>query len=76
MKQLSLYLITLVATLPAWSQTITTVAGNSSWTDIQNVAVDTQGNIYAADAQKHLVYKTDRLGATTTIAGNNCRILR
>src|SRR5215472_3288932 len=69
MKKLPLYLMTLVAALPAWTQTITTVAGNSSWGDIQNVAVDGQGNIYAADVFKHLVYKTDRLGSTTVIAG-------
>jgi len=69
MKTRSLFLISLVAALPAWSQTITTVAGNSSWSDIQNVAVDNQGNIYAPDAQKHVVYKVDRLGGTTVIAG-------
>ena len=69
MKQISLFIITLMTALPGWSQTITTVAGNSSWSDIQNVAVDNQGNIYAPDAQKHVVYKVDRLGGTTVIAG-------
>ena len=69
MKKTSFFLMTLVAALPAWSQTITTVAGNSSWTDIQTVTVDNQGNIYSADTQKHVVYKVDRLGATSIIAG-------
>jgi uncharacterized protein (TIGR03437 family) len=69
MKRTSIFLITLVAALPAWSQTINTIAGNSSWTDIQNVAADNQGNVYAADVQKHVVYKVDRLGATSIIAG-------
>ena len=69
MKKTSFFLITLVAALPAWSQTITTVAGNSSWTDIQTVTVDNQGNIYSADTQKHVVYKVNRLGATSIIAG-------
>lgn len=69
MKRISLFLMTLAAALPAWTQTITTVAGNSSWSDIQNMAVDSQGNIYAADAQKQVVYKVDKLGATTIIAG-------
>jgi uncharacterized protein (TIGR03437 family) len=60
----------IAATLPAWPQNITTVGGNSSWGDIQNVAVDTAGNLYAADPSKHVVYKVDRLGSTTVIAGN------
>lgn len=53
----------------ASSQNIITVAGNSSWGDAQNVSLDSAGNIYVADPAKHMVYKTDRLGATTTVAG-------
>ena len=59
----------LLAGLPALAQTITTVAGNSSWGQIYNVAVDSSGNLYIADATRHSVYKVDPLGATTTIAG-------
>jgi uncharacterized protein (TIGR03437 family) len=69
MKKISILLLGVAAALPAWSQTINTIAGNSSWSDIQNMAVDAQGNVYAADSGKHVVYKTDKLGATTIIAG-------
>ena len=55
------------------AQTMNTVAGNSSWGDIQNVTVDAAGNIYAADIFYHVVYKVDRLGTTTTVAGNRTR---
>lgn len=68
-KLLQLGLLAIAAASFAWPQTILTVAGNSSWGDIQNVAVDSQGNIYAADVTKHVVYKVDKLGATTTVAG-------
>jgi uncharacterized protein (TIGR03437 family) len=56
--------------LPLWQQNITTVGGNASWGDIQNIALDSAGNLYAADVTKSVVYKVDRLGATTVIAGN------
>lgn len=59
----------LAAATPALPQTITTVAGNSTWGLIYNVTVDSAGNIYAADFTKHLVYKVDRLGSTTVVAG-------
>lgn len=54
---------------PAQPQNITTVGGNSSWSDVQNVAVDAAGNLYVADIGKHVVYKVDRLGSTTIVAG-------
>ncbi len=54
---------------PARSQIITTVAGNSSWGRTTQPAMDAAGNLYAADYDKHVVYKIDRLGATTTFAG-------
>jgi uncharacterized protein (TIGR03437 family) len=60
----------LVLASPARSQTITTVAGNSSWGDVQNVTVDAAGNMYAADVTKAVVYKIDRLGNTAVVAGN------
>ena len=53
--------------LPA--QTITSVAGNSSWGLVYNVSIDAAGNLYAADSTKHQVYKIDPLGGTTVIAG-------
>jgi uncharacterized protein (TIGR03437 family) len=60
----------ILATAPGWSQTINTVAGNSSWGDIQNIAVDAAGNLYAADVTQAVVYKVDRFGGTTVVAGN------
>ena len=54
----------------AQAQTITTVAGNSTWGQVYNVAVDNAGNLYVPDYTKHVVYKVDTLGATTTFAGN------
>jgi uncharacterized protein (TIGR03437 family) len=59
----------LVLTIPAWAQTISTVAGSSTWGNVEDVFVDSAGNIYAADTLQHVVYKIDRLGATTIIAG-------
>jgi len=50
-------------------QTITTVAGNSSWGAIYNVTVDGNGNLYVPDFTKHAVYKVDPSGITTMVAG-------
>ena len=36
------------------AQTITSVAGNSSWGQIYNVSLDAAGNLYAADYTKRL----------------------
>ncbi|WP_051670186.1 hypothetical protein [Bryobacter aggregatus] len=55
--------------LVSTAQTITTVAGNTSWGRIYNVSVDTAGNIYNADYTKHYVYKTDPFGVVTILAG-------
>jgi uncharacterized protein (TIGR03437 family) len=63
-------LFALTAVLAVEAQTINTVAGNSSWSNIQNVTVDAAGNLFIADAGKHVVYKVDRLGNTATVAGN------
>jgi NHL repeat len=63
-------LLTLALATPVRSQNITTVAGNSSWGDIQNVTVDAAGNLYAADVTKAVVHKVDRFGSTTIVAGN------
>jgi uncharacterized protein (TIGR03437 family) len=54
---------------PLGAQTVTTVAGNSSWGVLYNVAVDRAGNLYVADPLRHSVYKTDPLGVTVVIAG-------
>jgi len=62
-------LLALAWAIPAQPQDINTVAGNSTWGLVYNVKVDSSGNIYTADSTKHLVYKTDPLGATTVIAG-------
>jgi len=55
--------------LPALPQTITTVAGNSTWGQIFSTSLDSAGTLYAADFANHVVYKVDRLGATTVVAG-------
>ncbi len=63
-------LITLfLLSLPALAQTITTVAGNSSWGQVYNVAVDGAGNMYIADASRSYLYKVDPSGVTTVLAG-------
>ncbi|MBI2688941.1 MAG: hypothetical protein HYX27_21775 [Acidobacteria bacterium] len=63
------FLFTLLCALAIHGQTITSVAGNSSWRLVYNVALDSAGNIYTADQGTHQVYKTDLFGATTVIAG-------
>jgi uncharacterized protein (TIGR03437 family) len=55
--------------ISSFGQTISTVAGNSSWGNISDVFVDGAGNIYTTDSIQSVVYKTDRLGAATIIAG-------
>jgi uncharacterized protein (TIGR03437 family) len=62
-------LLALVLAHPAQSQTITTVAGSSTWSPVFDVFVDSAGNIYVADPGNNAVYKVDRQGVTTTIAG-------
>jgi len=59
----------LTSVVPASAQTITSVAGNSSWGLVYNIALDSAGNLYGADQTTHQVYKIDALGATTVIAG-------
>ncbi len=46
------------------------MAGNSTWGAVYNVTLDSAGNMYVADYTKHVVYKIDRLGSTTVVAGN------
>jgi uncharacterized protein (TIGR03437 family) len=56
------------------SQTITSVAGNSSWGQIYNLSIDAARNMYVADFTKNVVYKVDRQGTTTTVvAGTGTR---
>src|SRR5690349_19990209 len=55
--------------VPGFGQTMTTVAGNPSWGNIADVFVDGAGNIYTTDSIQIVVHKTDRLGASTIIAG-------
>ena len=60
---------TLILTGSAYSQIITTSAGNSTWDTPEAVTVDTAGNQYIPDYRNHCVYKVDRLGATSIVAG-------
>ena len=59
----------IIASAPLWAQTVTTVAGNSTWGLFYAQSVDAAGNIYVADSTKHYVYKIDTLGSTTILAG-------
>jgi uncharacterized protein (TIGR03437 family) len=61
--------VALVLAVPGLSQTISTVAGSSTWGNVEDVFVDGAGNIYASDILQSVVYKIDRLGAQTIIAG-------
>jgi uncharacterized protein (TIGR03437 family) len=61
-------LVVLLPAHPGRSQTIATVAGNSTWVSVRDVFVDSAGSMYVADGFGQ-VYKIDRLGVTTTIAG-------
>jgi len=68
-KGFALLIFMLSAAFPAASQTVTTIAGNSSWGRVVQVSLDSAGNIYTADFDGDVVYKIDRLGATTVVAG-------
>jgi serine/threonine-protein kinase len=65
----AIYLLGFTLAIPGLSQTISTVAGSSTWGNVEDVFVDSAGNIYAADTLQTVVYKIDRPGATTIIAG-------
>jgi uncharacterized protein (TIGR03437 family) len=54
---------------PACSQTITTAAANTMLGSATGVALDAAGNIYIADSYSSGVYKVDRLGQITKLAG-------
>jgi uncharacterized protein (TIGR03437 family) len=62
-------LFAFVLACPARSQTITTVAGNSTWSTVQDVSVDSAGNIFTADVGYNVVYKITPQGVTTVVAG-------
>ena len=61
--------LSLALVLPVSAQTITTVGGTSTWGRIYDVAVDAMGNQYIPDGDHHVVYRVDRLGATSVVAG-------
>jgi uncharacterized protein (TIGR03437 family) len=61
--------LVLMMTIGLWGQTVTSVAGNSSWGAVYNVAVDSAGNVYVPDLTAHQVYKTDPQGVTIVVAG-------
>ncbi|MFN0102495.1 MAG: IPT/TIG domain-containing protein [Bryobacteraceae bacterium] len=69
MRFISTLIWTVCLSLSIHAQSITTVAGNSSWGAVYNVGLDSAGNIYVADPAKHQVYKVDPFGATVVIAG-------
>jgi uncharacterized protein (TIGR03437 family) len=61
--------IALLGAAGVWGQTVTSVAGNSSWGAVYNVTVDAAGNLYVPDATAHQVYKIDPQGVTVVFAG-------
>src|SRR5215813_3081166 len=64
----------LVLALPALAQTITTVAGNSTWSNqLLDFTLDAAGNLYVADAVRSYIYKVTPQGVTTNFAGNGTR---
>jgi uncharacterized protein (TIGR03437 family) len=73
MKASLLHFFGALLTIPMIAQNINTVGGNSSWGDVQNVTVDANGNLFVADVNKSVVYKVDRFGSTTTVAGTGTR---
>jgi len=66
-------LLGLTFALALQSQTITTVGGNTSWGRVNNVSIDSAGNLYAADYNVHVVYKVTPQGATTIVAGTSAK---
>ena len=60
----------ILLSLALGAQTISSAAGNSSWGAVYNIAIDAEGNLYAADQNAQLVYKIDPLGSITNFAGN------
>ena len=61
--------IGLAVRIPAHSQNISTAGGTSTWSSALSVTVDASGSLFVADYLASLVYKIDRLGATTVVAG-------
>lgn len=51
------------------SQIISTVAGTATWRQVVSVAVDSAMNQYIADYEGHVVYKVDRSGVASVVAG-------
>jgi len=69
LSKVALYLAPLLLVLPVRAQTITTVAGNTTWNVPISVRLDAAGNLYAPDYYNHVVYKVDSSGNTTIVAG-------
>jgi uncharacterized protein (TIGR03437 family) len=67
--RIPLLMASLLLGASGWGQTLSSVAGNSSWGNVYNVTVDAAGNLYAADSTGHEVYKIDPQGVTTVVAG-------
>ena len=67
MYRLLLLLLPLGSALLA--QTIATSAADSTWGRLRGIALDSAGNQYASDFDSHVVYRIDRFGAYTIVAG-------
>jgi sugar lactone lactonase YvrE len=52
-------------------QTVTQAGGNTSWGRVNNVSIDSAGNLYAADYNNAVVWKVTPQGVTTVYAGTS-----
>lgn len=66
-------LLSFLVSTGAWAQTINTIAGDSTWRFPLDVVADAAGNIYTSDNTRAVIYRTDRFGATTIVAGDGTR---
>ena len=66
---LTTVLCTFTFAVSANSQTAGTAAGNSTWGAVYQPSLDSAGNLYVGDSTSHVVYKTDKFGVTTVVAG-------
>jgi uncharacterized protein (TIGR03437 family) len=67
--RLRILLLAFTLSSALYSQTVGTAAGNSTWGRVYNPTLDSAGNLYAPDLDVHVVYKTDKFGTTTIVAG-------
>jgi uncharacterized protein (TIGR03437 family) len=65
--------LALSLTVQADAQIAGTAAGNSTWGRVFQVSMDSAGNLYAGDFDNNVVYKIDKLGVTSIVAGTSAK---